>query len=378
MSTFADAIARIRIATWASDDEAVAGLREAALGWGPDTGAVADAAVALDRGDCEAALSALNTAHILQREARDEATRLRAEALLESGRPADALMVLDGLDGLDAEVSRARALFRLRRTDEATELLDAVLAREPSHWEARLGRAVTHLAQGQVEPAMALLTTLRQDQPLDPRPYRALAKVFLLTGDVHKGAAFLETLLDNGLLASPAIAIDLAELYAVSGDTERLPTVLSAVTRAALVGPLQAIELARLWQEVPSSGAIRHLAASFDGQPVQALLVALAVEVEGGDALSALEDVHMDHWLVHERLAAHLLAAERRDEAVIHVQKATALAPRTAAVKITAAVADLATSPEAAIQALRTAAEHPSLRATERRRAQAALNVLQA
>ena len=379
MSTFADAIARIRIATWAEDDETVAGLREAALSWGPDAGKVADAALALDRGQTDEAVAFLNQAHILQHEARDEASRLRAEALLEGGRPADALMILEGMPGDGAATSKARALFRLRRADDAVAVLDEVLSRDPDHWEARLGRAVLHLSQGQVEAAMPMLEKLRGDQPLDPRPYRALAKVFLLTGDAVKGASFLELLLENQLIASPAIAIDLAELYAVSGQTDRLPTVLESVTRAAKVGTKQAIELARLWQEVPSSGAIRHLAQAMGERPVSALLNALAVEVEGGDALEAFQAVSgVDHWLVHERLAAHLLAAERPDDAEPHVAQAQKMAPRTAAVRITVAVAALHTDASTATDQLRAAAAHPSLRASERRRAQRALAAIDA
>jgi hypothetical protein len=44
-----DAVARVRIASWVEDDDTVAGLREALLSWGPDTGLVADAALAIDR-----------------------------------------------------------------------------------------------------------------------------------------------------------------------------------------------------------------------------------------------------------------------------------------------------------------------------------------
>lgn len=375
MSTFADAIARIRIATWAQADDDVPGLREAALSWGPDAGKVADAAVALDRGDAPAALAALNQAHILQQEARDEASRLRAEALLESGRPQDALLVLQGMAGDDAAVSRARALFRLRRTDEAVPLLDEVLARDPSHWEARLGRAVTYLSVGDVQPAIELLQELREEQPLDPRPYRALIKVFLLTGEPAAGVRLVKLLLDNRLLASPAIAMDLAELYAASDQTDELPVVLDAVTRAAQVGPAQAIELASLWQEVPSSGAIRHLAQAQSHPGTVALLGVLADEIEGNDVLDALLGIDgLEHWLLYERRAAHLLAAERREEALEQLVLAEQLAPRTAAVKLTRAVADLGGSDaQRGIAALRTAAEHPSLRASVRRRAQRAL-----
>jgi predicted Zn-dependent protease len=262
----------------------------------------------------------------------------------------------------------------MRRPDDATTRLANVLHADPIHWEARLGQAVIALSLGDLSTAIALADALRTDNPLDPRPYRTIAKAFLIMGQAERGIAHLEDLLNNPLLASPAVAMDLAELYAVAGRTDKLPVVLEAVTRAARVGPSHAIELARLWQEVPSSGAIRHIAASFTGQDVHALLIALAVEVEGGDALAAFGQVtNVDHWLVDERLAAHLLAAERPQDAQPHVLAALERAPRTAAVRITAAIADLHINPEAGWAALQTAAKHPSLRASERRRAQQAL-----
>ncbi len=374
MHSFTDAIARVRIATWAEDDDTVAGLREALLSWGPDAGLVADAAVAMDHGDANAALTALDAVALLQPDARPAAALQRSEALTKLGRHDEALTALQALSGPDADVAKARVLFRMRRPDDATALLTDVLKADATHWEARLGKSVLALSQGDLATAIALADALRTDNPLDPRPYRTIAKAFLIMGQPERGIAHLEDLLNNPLLGSPAVAMDLAELYAVAGQTDQLPVVLEAVTRASRVGPTHAVELARLWQEVPSSGAIRHIAEAFMGQDVHALLIALAVEVEAGDALSAFGQVtHIDHWLVHERLAAHLLAAERPQDAQPHVLAAQEAAPRTAAVRITAAIADLHTNPDAGWAALQTAAKHPSLRASERRRAQRAL-----
>lgn len=362
------------MATWAEDDDTVAGLREALRSWGPDAGLVADAAIAMDRGAPGEALDKLNAIALLQPEARTDATRIRVDALTQLGRYPEALDASTPLTGPDALAVRARTLFRMRKPNDATALLTEALNADPSHWEARLGTAVIALSAGDLSVALPLLDALRADNPLDPRPYRSIAKAFLLMGEPERGIAHLHELLTNPLLAAPAVAMDLAELYAVAGRTDALPTVLHSVTRAARIGPLQVIELARLWQEVPSSAAIRHLADGFIGHAVRPLLVALAVEVEGGDALAAFEAVvNVDHWLVHERLAAHLLASDRPDDAAPHVASAQRRAPRTAAVRLTAATLDLYRNADAGWQALQTAAHHSSLRASERRRAQRAL-----
>lgn len=376
---FADAVARVRVATFADDHDDVEGLREAVLAWGPDALKVADAAVALDRGDPLAALELLDAATVMQAPARAVANRLRAEAHLDAGRPQDAIVALAGLVGDEALVTRAKALFRLRRPEEAEALLDDVLGRDPENWEARYGRAAVWLSTQRLREAVDLLGALQAEHPLDPRPYRALAKVFLLTGAPEKGIPFLERLLDHRLLASPAVAIDLAELYAAVGERERLPVVLEAVTRAARVGPGQAVALASLWQEVPSSGAIRHLADAFADHPVAPLLEGLALEVDGRDAEALAAFSHaaeLEHWLVHERLAAHLLAAEERERALHHLAIAERMAPRTPAVRLTRAVADLATDPDAAVAALRYAADMPAFRATVRLRARRALDAI--
>ncbi|MFT6143116.1 MAG: thioredoxin-like negative regulator of GroEL [Myxococcota bacterium] len=168
----------------------------------------------------------------------------------------------------------------MRRSDDANPLLTQVLQADPTHWEARLGQAVIALSTGQVGEALPLFHALRTDNPLDPRPSRGIAEGFLLLEQPQTGVVHLEDLLKNPLLASPAVAMDLAELYATAGWTDKLQTVLEAVTRASRVGPSHAIELARLWQDVHSSGAIRHIADAFTGQDVHPLLIALAIEVE--------------------------------------------------------------------------------------------------
>jgi thioredoxin-like negative regulator of GroEL len=372
-----DAIARLRIATWAEDGDAVDGLEEALRAWGPDAPKVAHAAVALDDGQPEVALERLETASVMQPMVRHEAAILRAEALLELGKTADALAALDGKDGDDVAVVKAKALARSRRVDEAVALIDGVLARDPSHWEARYGRAVLWLGAGRASEALDILGALIQENPLDPRPYRATIKVFLVAGDPAAAIPLVEGLIENPLLGSPALAMDLAELYAATGDTDRLPTVLSSVTRAARVGAVQALALATLWQEVPSSGAIRHLRDAFDGAPVASVLEALALEVEGRDeeAVALFEASGVDHWLVHERIAAHRLGTDR-ELALGHLERAMSLG-RNPAIRLTKAVADLATEPERAVEELEFARDNKAFRPTIRRRAALALDAFQ-
>ncbi len=97
----------MRIATYADDDEVVAGPREALLGWGPDAGLVGDAAIALDQGNTGGALNLLKRVEVLQPEARRTAARLTAEAYLDRGMASDAVAVLKDLDGDDAQVTLA-------------------------------------------------------------------------------------------------------------------------------------------------------------------------------------------------------------------------------------------------------------------------------
>jgi len=154
----------------------------------------------------------------------------------------------------------ASALIKLGRWDEATETLDATLARGPSGITRRgvqLMRAQLQLARGDVEGAVESAADGRRavegDQPFTGRMFHVLASIELARGDydaadelVGRGLALLEPLDD--VPATPRLRLRGLEAQADRPD----PTLAVAERLIAEVRAITALDLPAPSAELPA------------------------------------------------------------------------------------------------------------------------------
>jgi tetratricopeptide (TPR) repeat protein len=292
------------------------------------------------------------------------------EALLGQGRLGEVERVLDERaardpDDLDCAILRGRLRFRQGKTEEATALLLAALAIK-DHPEAHLGLGVLALSTGRLHEAEDHLRAAIALEPIDPRPWRALLYRDRMAGEVARGIERAEaSAKERDLVWSDLrLLLELAELYAAAGSTERLRSLLGSIQRIAQVGPGQAVELARLWSEVGEIAAVEGLVA-VGGPQVAGLRRDLPAARAAWAEAARLPGV----WLPHERLGAIALSTEGPAAAQPHLDEARRRAPGAADVLLLGAAVAAAKGERQGRDRLAAAAEHPGLRASLRARA---------
>ena len=170
----------------------------------------------------------------------DEATALLQSALAERAVAEPELLT-----------TLARGLFRGGRLEMAEALLEAVLPGVPDHFEARYGSGVLRLAQGRLADALPHLAAAQRINPRRPEPYQGMARAWRLSGQAAHGAAMLESAMaDNPLIASPALARELVELYAAVGDDDARVRWRRRLEGAARLEAGHRLELARHWMDM--------------------------------------------------------------------------------------------------------------------------------
>jgi tetratricopeptide (TPR) repeat protein len=359
--------------------------------------AIGQAAVAAGRGNWQAVLDGAGSVDKLPPEVARFAALLRVEALLELGRSEACLDAARGMLGDDpgdvsARVLGGRALFRLRRVAEAEPELRQAVSQAPEDFQARFGLGLVLMAQGHLPQALEQLRYAQGLNPVDEGPYRALARLFRMTGQVVEGADRIGGLLKGQLVQSPGLLLDLAELELMAGRPERLPPMLLTIEEHAALEPLLLIELARLWCELADVAAVQRLVARAEGMEhpqaaaVHIVLQALLAELQGdGEAARQLHGractLLKGHWFPHARAALlYLFRTDQRslNAAEAHLRQAVKLAPRTPDVRLLVAILQVARGDHSVRPSLELVAQHQGMRPSLRRLAQATLVTLDA
>jgi len=278
-------------------------------------------------------------------------------------------------DDVDVRTARARAWFEAGLVQEAADEFAEVLAVVPRHAGACLGLGEVALATGNLSKASDCLQAACVAAPLAAEPVVALARLFLVAGMPGDGARQVEALIGVGQRGNdPRLASSLAELRVAAGMLDQVPPLLEQLEQAPALDDPRRIELARLWAETGRSAPIRRLSSSAVHPGIQALLSAVADGLDGTDPLPGLDEAAVmlpNHWWVHERRAHALLKADDDKGASAAAAVALRLAPRAAAVRVTAAAARLREGEDShARRILKVAARHtglwPSVRAVAR------------
>ncbi len=358
---------------------------------------ISQAAVSAGQGRWQAVLDAAGGYDAPAPELALFSARLRAEALIELGRTESGLDAARGLladDPADAasRVLVGRALFRLRRMDDAEAELSRAIDQDPKSAEAHFGLGLVLMATGRLQPALDMLRLAQQLNPAHEGPYRAMARLFRMTGQVAEGADRIAGLLAGGLVQTPGLLMDLAELELLAGRGERVPPMLQTVQEHAALEPLHLIELARLWCEQAGLEAIQGLIATAGDmehpKAAGALTVLQALEAElQGDGETARQ-LHgkactqlQGHWFPHTRAALlYLYRPEPRSIAAAeaHLRQAVKLAPRTPDVRLMVAILKVAQGDHSVRPSLEMVAKHPGMRPSLRRLATATIKTIEA
>lgn len=196
-----------------------------------------------------------------------EVIELLAWSLLETGAVEDAKRLLEqrllvAPDSNDALVGLARCHFRLRNPEDARGLIDQVIAEDPEHFEAWYGRGVSELALGQVEVALEALQRANELAPLNPRPYRAIARIMKMMGDFAGCARFLEEALRNPTLRSAELLMEYADILVVADQPDKLRELLAEVRSSLRFAPGPWNELGRYYYGLGDGDEVRALATA--------------------------------------------------------------------------------------------------------------------
>ncbi len=106
------------------------------------------------------------------------------------------LAVAQSEDDAQTRINLAETLVAEHKQAEASQLLDAVLAKEPAHPEALGVKGRLLLAQGQAKEALPYFE--KATATSDPEPFIELARAYLAAGDTGKArATALEALRRN-------------------------------------------------------------------------------------------------------------------------------------------------------------------------------------
>ncbi len=373
--------------------EMQAGLADRVRGIGP----LGQATVAAGQRRWQAVLDAAGGVSAPEPALARFAALLRAEALLELGRSDASLDAARGVlvehpDDVTARVLAGRALFRLRRLEQAEPELRRAVTQAPEDFQARFGLGLVLMAQGHLPQALEQLRYAQQLNPVDEGPYRAMARLFRMTGQVVEGADRLGSLLRGQLVQSPGLLLDLAELELLAERAGRVPAKLHTLEEHAELEPLHLIELARLWCELGEIEAVQRLATRAEGLEhrhaagAHTVLTALVAELQGdGEAARQLHGQACTqlpgYWFPHARAA--LLYLYRPDERSIkaaeaHLGQAARLAPRTPDVRLLVAILQVARGDHSVRPSLELVVRHQGMRPSLRRLAQSTLATIEA
>jgi tetratricopeptide (TPR) repeat protein len=393
-SEIIEALERLHLAASLGQLDLVAQLQARLVDRARGVSASSQAAVAAGQGRWQAVLDCGADAPG-QVELRRWNAALRARALLELGRLESALdaardLLREAPGDADARVLAGRCLFRLRRLEEAEAELRRALEVAPDHFEGRYGLGLVLMARAQLQPALVELRHAQRVNPLDEGPYRALARLFRMTGQVSEGAERIGSLMAGQLVAGPGLLLDLAELELLAGRTEGVPAKLMALEEHAALEPLHLLDLARLWCELVQPHAVQRLAVRAEGSDhpqaggVATTLRALEAELAGdGETARQLHSRACTqlrgHWFPHSRAA--LLYLYRRDErglgaAQAHLREAARLAPRQPDVRLLVAILHVAQGDHSVRPSLELVTRHAGLRPSLRRIARATLEMM--
>ena len=388
---------RLRVAAALGQHTLVSELQERLADSVRHISSLGQAAVSAGHGRWQAVLDAAGGLDAVQPGVARFASLLHAEALLELGRTEgclDAARELLGKDPDDhaARVLAGRALFRLRRLDQAEPELRRAVQGAPQNAEAHFGLGLVLMAKGELPQALALLRQAQRLNPVDEGPYRAMARLFRMTGQVVEGADRIGGLLQGQLVSGPGLLLDLAELELLAGRPERLPAMLHTLEEHGALEPLHLLELARLWCELDDSQAVQRLADRAQGlehrlaagvhTELRALLAELVGDGETARQLHGQACTQLPgHWLPHTRAA--LLYLYRPDERSIraagaHLAQAVKLAPRTPDVRLLVAILQVARGDYSVRPSLAMVAQHPGMRPSLRRLAESTLATVDA
>lgn len=245
---------------------------------------VAAGAALLERGHATDALPMLERAAALP-DASPEAVRLLASALIEIGRPQDAMVALDSLletapGDAAAHLARARARRALKDRVGALDDAAAAVMAAPRDTDARQMLAMCLSEVGRHDQAILLFHELLMEAPEDPsravwlgtaflraRRHEAAEELFAMCAERQPNARGIATLRVQNMLdggePQQAVALARAALERVGPDAALLGALGQALARlgdraGAASAYAQAARLA------PDDAYLRHMAAALD------------------------------------------------------------------------------------------------------------------
>lgn len=149
----------------------------------------------------------------------------RAQSALDTGRPDEALALLQRFDGGDrSEVARAlllrsTAYFMLGQIEPGRRDLEESLAQDPTLRQAWLNRAALDISDGHLDRALEALHRARQLDPQAPDTDLNIGAVLLMQGKGEDAAPYLERYLANAGQSAEAWYL-VASNYALGGRAD--------------------------------------------------------------------------------------------------------------------------------------------------------------
>ena len=262
-----DALADLRIAAFRRDEDAISGALEVLTGFDPAYAALGASIVATDLGEPADALAVLAAVeYALEPECAPWVTYVRYRALLALDQPAEALGICDARlrvapTDLDALVGRAWALTELGEEAEAEVILSAVAGARPDHFEAQYGLARLLQRCDRSDEALDALGAAQRANPYHAGPYLEMARLLQRRGTPAQGAAFLEAVVENPVLARAELLWALADLYRDAGADDSLRSHLELLEGISGGEPRLLVRLGRLFGSLGDVASVRRIAS---------------------------------------------------------------------------------------------------------------------
>ncbi len=153
----------------------------------------------------------------------EDAERIYREVMKEAG---------DKAQGVTARTRIASVMIRSGKTEEASKLLEEVLARNPSDTEALVMRAQLAIGRGNADAAITDLRTALRDQPTNILLIAQLAQAYIRSDNV----ALAEQTLRQAVQANPRdvqTRLALAQFLVNKGEAEKARPVLEQLVKDA-------------------------------------------------------------------------------------------------------------------------------------------------